>query len=90
MIVDRGSYNINRETQKAAVTHNIILHYLPPYSPNLNPIERCWKIMNEQVINNRFFSSAKEFREAIMHFFNTTWPEIATSMTDRVMIAFSG
>jgi transposase len=26
---------------------NIKLHYLPPYSPNLNPIERLWKVMNE-------------------------------------------
>jgi len=34
---------------------NIKLHFLPPYSPNLNPIERLWKVMNEKVRNNRFF-----------------------------------
>ncbi|NQY38343.1 MAG: transposase [Alteromonadaceae bacterium] len=26
-------------------------HYLPPYSPNLNPIERLWKVMNEHARN---------------------------------------
>ena len=37
---------------------NIKLHSLPPYSPNLNPIERLWKVMNEHVRNNKFFHSA--------------------------------
>lgn len=47
LIIDQGPYNISQKAQKAAAIHNIVLHYLPPYSPNLNPIERCWKIMNE-------------------------------------------
>ena len=25
-----------------------------PYSPNLNPIERLWKVMNEYARNNRY------------------------------------
>ncbi|CDG22371.1 protein of unknown function [Xenorhabdus poinarii G6] len=28
---------------------------LPPYSPNLNPIERLWKYANEQIRNNVYF-----------------------------------
>jgi len=84
LILDQGSYNTSQHTKEAAARHNIVLHYLPPYSPNLNPIERCWKIMNEHVRNNRFFGSAKEFREAIVHFFDTTWPSIAMNMKDRV------
>ncbi len=84
LILDRGPYNISQETQKAAEQYKIVLHYLPAYSPNLNPIERCWKILNEQVRNNRFFSSAQEFRESIMTFFNKTWPSIAMSLKARV------
>jgi len=84
LILDRGPYNISQETQKAAKEQRIEVHYLPPYSPNLNPIERCWKIMNEHVRNNRFFTSAKEFRESIMHFFNYTWNNIAMDLVDRV------
>ena len=49
--------------------YGITLHYLPPYSPNLNPIERLWKVMNEYVRNNRFFKSAKEFKKEILTFF---------------------
>lgn len=44
--------------------------YLPPYSPNLNLIERLWKFMKKTVISTRFYSSFKEFKEAINFFFD--------------------
>jgi transposase len=84
IILDQGPYNTSKKTQEAAEKHGIVLHFLPPYSPNLNPIERLWKIMNEHVRNNRFFKFAAEFRAAIHAFFATTWPQIAGSMVDRV------
>ncbi len=80
LVLDQGSYNKSIETKKAANKYNIILHYLPPYSPNLNPIERLWKIMNEFCRNNRYFNQAKEFRETIINFFTITWPKIADAM----------
>lgn len=84
VILDNGSYNRAEKTKEAAKEFGIVLHYLPPYSPNLNPIERLWKVMNEYVRNNVFFKSAKEFREAILTFFEKTWPQIANSMKDRI------
>tara|TARA_B110000046_G_C12948065_1_gene378875 strand:+ start:249 stop:1277 length:1029 start_codon:yes stop_codon:yes gene_type:complete len=84
LILDRGGYNRSQETRAAAKELGIELHFLPPYSPNLNPIERLWKVMNEYTRNNRVFQSAKDFREEILAFFNTTWPKIAHSMTDRI------
>jgi len=84
LILDQGPYNKSFETKEAAKGYGIILHYLPPYSPNLNPIERLWKVMNEYVRNNRFFESAKEFRKEIMDFFEITWPQISQSMTSRI------
>jgi transposase len=83
-ILDNGPYNTSHETREAAKRYGIVLHYLPPYSPNLNPIERLWKVMNEYTRNNRFFRTAKEFREAILEFFEVTWPQIAPSMVDRI------
>lgn len=84
MILDRGPYNISKKTKEAAKKYGIVLHFLPPYSPNLNPIERLWKVMNEMVRNNRFFESAKNFKEAIKHFFSVTWLQISMSMVDRI------
>jgi transposase len=84
LILDRGPYNRSQKTQEAASKYGIVLHYLPPYSPNLNPIERVWKVMNEHVRNNHFFESADEFRREVMTFFHKTWDEISCKMIDRI------
>ena len=68
LILDYGHYNIRVVTGEAAKKRGIHLHYLPPYSSNLNPIERLWKVMNEHVRNNRVFESAKKLRRAIYSF----------------------
>lgn len=43
--------------------------FLPAYSPNLNLIERLWKFMRKKVINTGFFRTKKEFRIALIYFF---------------------
>jgi transposase len=89
LILDQGPYNTSADTKGAARKYGIILNYLPPYSPNLNPIERLWKVMNERARNNRFFGPANEFRKAITGFFEITWPQIAQDMVDRINDNFS-
>lgn len=84
MILDNGPYNIAQLTKDNAIKYGIILHYLPPYSPNLNPIERLWKVMNEYVRNNKHFESPKIFRQEIHAFFEEKWPEISHLMIDRI------
>jgi transposase len=84
LILDQGRCNTSQETQEAALKYGIKIHYLPPYSPNLNPIERLWKVMNEHVRNNKVFHKAKDFRESILNFFHVTWPQISHSMLDRI------
>lgn len=64
--------------------YNIELHYLPPYSPNLNSIERLWKVMNEQVRHNVVFESAQAFREQLALFFSATIPKIKSSLVTRI------
>jgi len=84
IILDQSGYHKSKLVQEAALKMHIELHYLPPYSPNLNPIERLWKIMNEQVRNNVFFTSAKEFREAISHFFEHKIAQILPLLRGRI------
>ena len=52
----------------------IRLHFLPAYAPNLNAIERLWKVMHEHVTHNRYHESFRAFAEAIMRFFKSTLP----------------
>jgi transposase len=84
IILDQSGYHRSQLVKDSALEKNIKLHYLPPYSPNLNPIERLWKVMNEKVRNNRFFSSAKIFRDSISSFFNKTVGEITQSLKERI------
>lgn len=77
------------EVKSFAERFGIKLHFLPTYSPNLNPIERLWKIINEKVRNNRYFESAKEFRHEIHHFFQVIFPEVALDLTDLINDNFS-
>lgn len=84
IILDQSGYHRSHAVQEAANAKDIVLHYLPPYSPNLNPIERLWKVMNECVRNNVFFSSAKEFRSAISDFFEVILPNMANALRSRL------
>ena len=84
VILDQSGYHRSQELKEGADLRNIKLHYLPPYSPNLNPIEQLWKIMNEQVRNNVFFKSAQDFREAIAHFFKDKIPKIKSILASRI------
>ena len=39
----------------------IELLYLPPYSPNLNLIERLWKFVKKEVLSCRYYGSGQEY-----------------------------
>lgn len=84
LILDGAGYHRSELVQEWAYVMNIELHYLPPYSPNLNPIERLWKVMNEHARNNCYFPTAKAFRMAIRDFFALTLPTIAGELTHRI------
>lgn len=84
IILDGAGYHRAELVKKWAYVMNIDLHYLPPYSPNLNPIERLWKVMNEKVRNNRYFASPKAFRQEIHHFFRNILPGLAGGLSRRI------
>jgi transposase len=41
------------------------LLYLPPYSPELNPIERVWKLTRRLCTHNRYFENLKQVSDAV-------------------------
>lgn len=47
----------------------IQIHYLPPYSPNLNCIERLWKFMKKKTVYNTYYEKFVDFEKAITAFF---------------------
>jgi transposase len=71
IIWDNAAYHQNDEVKNWAKELGIKLHYLPPYSPNLNPVERVWKLMHESVRYNQYYGKFSEFADATMGFFKS-------------------
>jgi transposase len=68
---DNARYYRNKAVTEYLRTSKVQLHFLPPYSPNLNPIERLWKWMKERVIYNTYYPEFEDFKLAVFGFFAT-------------------
>jgi transposase len=53
-----------------SVRKRLELMFLPAYSPDLNSIERFWKLTRRNVTHNRYFDSLEEERLELKWFFN--------------------
>ena len=48
--------------------NNIVVEPIPPYSPELNPIETCWKVTKNNVTNSQYFPAIDKMQEALETF----------------------
>ena len=84
IVLDNGRYHKTSEVLSFCKENNINLCFLPAYSPNLNPIERVWKVMNRYVRNNIIYERPKDFQNKILEFFNKTWNNIKYKLKTEV------
>lgn len=68
LVLDNARYQRCDAVFKAARKFRIHLVYLPPYSPNLNLIERFWKLLRKKVLNNRYYQTFADHAKAIDDF----------------------
>jgi transposase len=52
------------------VPENIKIIYLPPYSPELNPVERLWKYIKNNILTNRLYDTLDDLEESLCSFLN--------------------
>jgi len=69
IFLDNAKYNHSKLVNAEAKRLGIQLKFLPPYSPNLNLIERLWKFMKKKVKANKYYKTFQEFTAAIHDFF---------------------
>ena len=62
LVLDNARYHHAKILQPwiEEVSDLLELFFLPPYSPDLNPIEMLWKKTRRNVTHNRFFNSLQE------------------------------
>lgn len=69
LFCDNAKYYQNRAVKEYLKSSAIDLKHLPPYSPNLNPIERLWKWMKERILYNTYYENFADFKSAVLGFF---------------------
>ena len=84
IISDNGRANKNKALQEYLKTSKIEIHYLPSYSPNLNPIERLWKLMRERKTYNKCYENFLDFSTAIRSFFFEEIAKLGNILKERI------
>jgi transposase len=86
VFVDNASYHKAGIVKEwlAAAGRKIVLHFLPPYCPHLDPIEQLWALMHENVTHNRDYRTFAEFRREVIKFLRHTVPRHWTRYCDRI------
>ena len=90
IILDNASYQTCKYVKENAARLGITLHYLPSYSPNLNLIERVWKLVKSKVLNSAYFDTFDNFCKNISHCVDglhiTNAEEMATLVTSNFQL----
>jgi transposase len=69
IFMDNARYNYCHLVWDYLKTSRIQIIYLPAYSPNLNLIERLWKLLKKRVMYNKYYERFEDFHNALLNFF---------------------
>lgn len=72
-------------SQKLAPPENITLATLPPYSPELNPVENIWEYLRKNKLSNRLYQTYEDIVDACCEAWNSlmAMPERIASVASR-------
>jgi len=65
LFLDNARYQHCRLVMDTAASLHIELCFLPPYSPNLNLIERLWKFVRKHCLYSHYYADFTTFKTAI-------------------------
>ncbi len=66
LVLDNARYQRNNYVMAEADRLGITLLWLPTYSPNLNLIERLWKLVKAECLHGRYYPKFGPFKQAII------------------------
>ncbi|MBD3805256.1 MAG: IS630 family transposase [Thioclava sp.] len=92
VFLDNARYHHARAVQEwlARPECRIQLHFIPAYSPHLNPIERLWGLMHRHLTHNKCYASYSAFCDALLDFLRdevpARWDTFRDSVTDNFRV----
>ena len=88
LVLDNARYQRCRIVEELAVQLDIELLFLPPYSPNLNLIERLWKFTQKQCLAAQYYENFAAFKGAIAGFLGTVHERHAEELQSLLTLNF--
>ncbi len=73
LIMDQAGWHKAKDLK---IPPNIHILYLPPYSPELNPVERLWLHIKRNILNNRIYDTIEDLEGSLCQFIQSM-PDIA-------------
>ena len=67
LIMDGAGWH---KSKSLNIPDNIDIIYLPPYSPELNPVERLWLYIKRSTLRNKIYDKLSDLESAIIDFIN--------------------
>ncbi len=64
LIMDQAGWHKSKELN---IPPNIEIEFLPPYSPELNPVERLWKWIKKEAVHNKVFATLEQLMESVIN-----------------------
>ena len=80
LVLDNASWHTS---PKLKIPKNITLHFLPAYSPDLNPIENLWKFIKSNFLCNKWIKGGKQILKAGIDAVKKLTPEMIKSVCAR-------
>jgi transposase len=87
LVLDQAGWHVAKALEVPA---NITLLHLPPYSPELNPVERVWAYLRSHYMSNRVFKDYDELFEVTGAAWNRLEPERLKSICHTAWIERAG
>jgi transposase len=72
LVLDQAGWHLSNTLQ---VPENVTLLHLPPYSPELNPVERLWAFLKSHYLSNRAYDNYDHLFQACGKAWNQLTPE---------------
>ena len=69
-----------------SVPGNIFLHFIPPYTPEMNPIEQIWKEIRKRGFRNEIFATLEKVIDRLCDTICSLTPQTIQSITGRKWI----
>jgi hypothetical protein len=87
LLIDNAPWHRGQAIQEAlAGNPHLEFKRLPSYSPQLNPIERFWKILRRRATHNRLFDALADLKQSVrasLSYFQTVRQRVLTLINGR-------